>query len=110
MTLIQQVARSLRALGIPSMERRIVVAVSGGADSMALLHALHALAPKLELQLRVAHLHHGLRGPDADADARFVRAASRRLGLTCVVGHAQVRRQARARGLSIEMAAHEARY
>ncbi len=88
----------------------VVVAVSGGADSMALLHGLHAVAAREGLRLTVAHLHHGLRGAAADRDARFVRAAARALGLPCVVGRADVAAQARAAGLSIEMAARRARY
>lgn len=51
----------------------VLVAVSGGADSVALLHLLHALAPSWRLSLHVLHVDHGLR-PDSGADATFVRA------------------------------------
>ena len=51
----------------------VVVAVSGGADSMALLHALAALREEKGLSLLAAHVHHGLRGEQADADEAFVR-------------------------------------
>lgn len=88
----------------------VVVAVSGGADSMALLHAFHALAPRQGWRLTVAHLHHGIRGARADEDARFVRQAVRRLRLPCVVGRADVPALARRRGVSLEMAARTARY
>lgn len=60
---------------------RVAVAVSGGADSMALLLALVELAPELGLQLAVAHLDHGLR-PDSAADADFVRDRAAALGLS----------------------------
>lgn len=60
---------------------RLAVAVSGGADSVALLRALHARAAELGLVLEVAHLHHGLRGAEADADLEFVRALAGRLEL-----------------------------
>jgi tRNA(Ile)-lysidine synthase len=110
MTLFHTVVRSLRALGVPARARHVVVAVSGGADSMALLHLLHGLAPALNLRLTVAHLHHGLRGREADADARFVRAEARRLGWPCVVGRVRVEAAARAGGISREMAGREARY
>src|SRR5580698_2347662 len=53
---------------------RLGVAVSGGADSVALLRALIAAAPEIGLVLSVAHVHHGIRGPEADADAGFVAA------------------------------------
>ena len=64
------VRRGCVALGLP--RQRVLVGVSGGPDSVALLGALHALTADLELELRVAHVHHGLRGAEADADAAFV--------------------------------------
>jgi tRNA(Ile)-lysidine synthase len=60
---------------------RILVAVSGGPDSMALLHTLFDLREELSLHLEVAHLQHGIRGEEAKEDARFVAALTRQLGL-----------------------------
>lgn len=88
----------------------ILVAVSGGADSVALLLALRAVARKQRWTLSVAHLNHGIRGAAADADAAFVRGLARRLGLRCVVEQEQVPALAHRRGISLEMAAREARY
>jgi tRNA(Ile)-lysidine synthase len=88
----------------------LLVAVSGGADSVALLDALRRIAPRLRLRLAVAHLNHGIRGRAADADAAFVRALAKAHKLPCVVGRADVPRLARRRGVSLEMAAREARY
>ncbi len=51
---------------------RVAVAVSGGADSLGLLRTLHAEAPEIGLVLAVAHVHHGIRGAEADEDERFV--------------------------------------
>ncbi|MCX6357723.1 MAG: tRNA(Ile)-lysidine synthetase, partial [Candidatus Aureabacteria bacterium] len=51
---------------------RVLLAVSGGVDSMALLHLMESLAPRLGVRLRVAHLHHGLRGREADGDRALV--------------------------------------
>ena len=110
MMFIQQLRRSLRTLGIPARTKRMLVAVSGGADSVALLVGLQRVAPGLGIQLRVAHLHHGLRGAEADADARFVRALAKRLKILCVTGRADVRALARKEKISIEMAARAARY
>lgn len=76
---------------------------------MALLHALHTLAGR-RCRLVVAHLNHGIRGKAADEDARFVRALARQLKLPCVVGRIDVPALARQRGMSLEMAAREARY
>lgn len=57
------------------------VAVSGGADSLCLLHLLHELAPRWNLRLAVIHIDHGLRGDASRADARFVAQTAARLGL-----------------------------
>ncbi|MGH9749281.1 MAG: tRNA lysidine(34) synthetase TilS [Candidatus Polarisedimenticolia bacterium] len=66
---------------------RVLVAVSGGPDSVALLSALHALARELRLELHVAHLDHGWRGRASARDAEFVRRLATRLGLPVTVGH-----------------------
>ncbi|WP_165222029.1 tRNA lysidine(34) synthetase TilS [Aquisphaera insulae] len=66
-----------------------IVAVSGGGDSVGLLLALHAIAPSLDLRLSVAHLDHGVRGEEADADAAFVAELATGLGLPVDLGHWQ---------------------
>jgi tRNA(Ile)-lysidine synthetase-like protein len=78
------------------------VAVSGGADSTALLVTLAALAPELEIALHAAHLHHGLRGRDADADLRAVRALCRTLGVPLTATRWDCRERMRRRGLAGE--------
>jgi len=102
--------RTIAAQRLIAPGTHLLVAVSGGADSTALLLALHEVADPLRLRLGVAHLHHGLRGDEADGDAAFVEELAARLGCRCVVGRADVARRARARGVSVEMAAREARY
>lgn len=88
---------------------RVLVAVSGGPDSVALLHLLVRLAPELRLDLGVAHFDHGLRGEDSRADADFVAGLARRLGLPCHQGCAQVRDAARREQVSLQMAARKLR-
>jgi tRNA(Ile)-lysidine synthetase-like protein len=88
----------------------VVVGVSGGPDSLCLLHLLRRLAPELRLWLHVAHLHHGLRGDEADADAAFVAELADCWGLPCTVGRADVAALAHEIGLSLEEAARQARY
>jgi tRNA(Ile)-lysidine synthetase-like protein len=88
----------------------VVVGVSGGPDSLCLLHVLRELAPDMVLRLHVAHLHHGLRGADADADAAFVHETATAWELPVVVEHADVATLARQSKLSLEEAAREARY
>jgi len=77
----KRVARTIDRHAMLARGDRVLVTVSGGADSTALLHILHALAPDLGLELAVAHLNHGLRGPAADSDARFVEELAGRLKL-----------------------------
>jgi len=66
-------------------EKSALVAVSGGVDSSVLLHALHQLAPVLQLQLSVGHINHGLRGEASDADEEAVRRAAQQFDLPCFV-------------------------
>ena len=89
---------------------RLGVGVSGGADSVALLRALEARSGELGLVLSVAHLHHGLRGAEADGDLAFVRALAAELGLAFHCGRVEVAEQAKRAGESIEEAARRLRY
>lgn len=93
-------------------ETRWVIGVSGGPDSVLLLHALRALSEHraLKWELHVAHLHHGLRGPDADTDADFVEALARRLGLTFHIERADLPARIAAQGGSTEEVARQHRY
>src|SRR5437762_1765936 len=63
-----RVARHIREQGLITRAETVVLAVSGGADSLCLLHVLYALAPALDTHLHVAHLDHGLRGAAGAAD------------------------------------------
>jgi len=87
----------------------LVVAVSGGPDSIALLLVLERLRELLGLSLHVAHLDHGLR-PMSDADARYVRGVAKRLGLKVTIGHEDVKKYRDKSKLSLEEAAREVRY
>jgi tRNA(Ile)-lysidine synthase len=89
---------------------RVILAVSGGPDSVALCHLFHRLRGELAVELVVAHVHHGLRGEDADEDARFVSAMAQALGLPAVVETVDVRAWQRAHGGSLQMAARTLRY
>jgi tRNA(Ile)-lysidine synthase len=79
---------------------RLLVAVSGGADSVALLLGLHALAPELGITLHAAHLNHGLRGAEADADQAFVEALCARLGVPLVAARWDCRGRMKRRRLA----------
>jgi tRNA(Ile)-lysidine synthase len=69
---------------------RVAVAVSGGADSVFLLHALRELAPLWNLSLTVVHVEHGIRGAESVADARFVRQLAAECGLPFELREAKV--------------------
>ena len=87
----------------------VLVAVSGGADSLALLYGLHALRTQLNCKLHVVHLNHCLR-PDADVDAEFVQQHAARLELPCTLQRVEVPRLAKQWKLSVETAGRKARY
>lgn len=89
---------------------RLAVGVSGGADSVALLRALHQASGHLGLVLHVAHLHHGLRGSEADGDFQFVRALAAQLELPFHHAQVDVAAEAAAAGESLEEAARRLRY
>jgi tRNA(Ile)-lysidine synthase len=88
---------------------RVVVACSGGGDSVALLVLLWTLRKSLGLELSVAHVDHGLR-PEAHADAEFVRQLCRALGLDLAEASLGVRAHAKASAQGLEMAARELRW
>jgi tRNA(Ile)-lysidine synthetase-like protein len=89
---------------------RVGVAVSGGADSVALLRALAELAPSLGVVLFVLHLNHRLRGPDSEADQSFVAALAAQLSLESALEAADVAALAAGWNLSLEAAGRRARY
>lgn len=88
----------------------VLIAVSGGADSMALLEMVARLAPLLKLQIGIAHLDHELRGEESRKDATFVNEQARERGLKIFIGRAEVQRLAAEQKLSLEDAARKARY
>jgi tRNA(Ile)-lysidine synthase len=91
-------------------DTRVISALSGGADSVALLMLLRDLHAAGDLVLdAAAHLHHSIRGADADADQAFCRALCDRLGVTFITSRIDVPGAAFAEGLSVEVAARRAR-
>lgn len=88
----------------------VLVAVSGGCDSMVLLDVLHRHAGLENWRLKVAHFNHQLRGWASDADEALAARTARRLGVPFHAGRGPVRLHARKRGLSLEMAARELRH
>ena len=107
---MDRIRHSVRCHGLLRRGEPVVVGVSGGADSLCLLHLLCRLTSEYELSLHVAHLNHCLRGDESDADADFVREVATDWGLPCTVERVQVLSVAEQHGLSVEEAARRARY
>ncbi|MGV3773358.1 MAG: tRNA lysidine(34) synthetase TilS [Verrucomicrobiales bacterium] len=84
--------------------------VSGGLDSMALLHLLSRAPVQSSCRLIIAHFNHMLRGDESDADETFVANQANQLGLDFIAGRGDVARLAKERGFSIEMAARHLRH
>lgn len=95
---------------LPRRGERILCAVSGGLDSMCLLHMLDAWRRERGGQCAAAHFNHGLRGEAADRDGEFVRETCEKWGIPLAVGRGDVRAFAKREGLSLEEAARNLRY
>ena len=104
--MLNKLGAFIRQHDLISSGDQVVCAVSGGADSMALLFAMYLLKEKMGIRLAAAHFNHNLRGAESDADEAFVRDFCAGYGIELFVGAAQVK--AGEKGL--EAAAREARY
>jgi tRNA(Ile)-lysidine synthase len=106
---VLRVKKTIQKYAMLQPGERVLVAVSGGADSMALLHALWELRKDLHLSLVVAHLDHGLR-PEGAAEKNFVRKAAVQLGIPFLSRKADVREIKESQRLTLQEAAREVRY
>ncbi|MGB9868230.1 MAG: tRNA lysidine(34) synthetase TilS [Bacillota bacterium] len=107
--LLYRVKKTIQKYGMVQTGDRVLVGVSGGPDSVALLHILSRLRDELGLVLFVAHLNHMMR-PEAESDADYVRQLSQDLGAVCLVEKCDVRQMARRLGVGEEVAGRMARY
>ncbi len=87
-----------------------LLAVSGGLDSVVLLHLFSKLAVELKLQLGIVHVHHGIRGKEADEDLEFVRALAQKYALQFYAERVDVPAHAREKKVSLEDGARTLRY
>ena len=111
MRVIDSVRRTIRTYGLIPAGTRVAVALSGGADSVALLSALRLIAKAERFEVAgAAHLNHQLRGVEADADAQFCRDLAATLDMPIDVEQVDVAALSRDTGISVEHAAHLARY
>jgi tRNA(Ile)-lysidine synthase len=105
-SLLEKVKAVLEQETLLPQKGHLFVGVSGGADSVAMLHVLH----QLEYSVTAAHLNHSIRGAEADADEQFVKDLCAKLGIKCVTAKTDVPALAREKGVSLEMAARTARH
>ena len=105
-----QVADLIRQHGLIPPDSVVIVAVSGGMDSVTLLHILNRLCESHDFQLHVASLDHGIRGEDGASDLAFVRDLARASNLAFSGGTVDVPALAKRESIGIESAARKARY
>lgn len=105
-----RVLTTIREQGLAADGDHVVAAVSGGADSLCLLHVLHDLQTTVGFHLTAATFDHGLRGADGAADAAYVVDVCAQWGIVCHAGRAVEPLAERAAGVGLEAAARRARY
>lgn len=109
--MLKKINEAVSRFGLLKNAKDIIVALSGGADSMALLHALLELKDELGLDnVYAAHFNHGIRGDEAMRDQNFVAEQCKKLGVKLFLGNADVPRYAKENNLSLELAARKLRY
>ena len=107
--MLEQVRRTIEEYHM-AKGGRVIVGLSGGADSVCLLHILRRLAPHYGWELQAVHIHHGLRGAEADRDAAFAMNFAQSLGVSCQVVSFDMAAEARKQGRSTEEMGRILRY
>lgn len=108
--LIKEVKKTINKYGMLTRGDKVLVAVSGGPDSVALLYLLYDLSSELELSLVVAHLNHGLRGEESRKEADFVKELAGKLDLPIELSSIDLPALKRSWRLNVQEAARRARY
>ncbi len=107
---IKKVRNYLTEYKMLQKKDRVVVGVSGGADSVCLFFVLLELKAEYELELYLVHIHHGIRGEEADADQAFVEALGRQFDIPVISRKKEVKAYGKKHGLSEEEAGRQVRY
>ena len=108
-TFIDNIRKAIADYTMLSAGDEVVVALSGGADSVSLLHSLFVLREELGITLYACHVNHGLRGEESDGDMRFCQELCKRLGVELYLLETDVR-TAQQKHESIEETARKVRY
>ena len=108
--MLNKIKEMIDKRGMFKRGQSLLLAVSGGPDSVAMLFALHGLSNKLNLDLYIAHINHKLRGAESDKDQNYVERLSRKLNIPLFVLKKDTKSFAKKNKLSIEDAARQIRY
>ncbi len=108
--LLERVKRIIESHHLFEKGERVIVGVSGGVDSMVLLHLLNSYRQELNLYLIVAHINHGLRPLESVREEEFVQKEAIRLGLTFECGHFDLKGLQKIRGFSLQDTARKIRF
>lgn len=108
--LLEKVKDTIVKYGMLKRGDGVLVALSGGADSVALLHLLLGMKDDYSLRMFVAHLNHKLRGKESVGDVRWVKKLCKSLNIPCRIGELEVRSICRERGMGLEEGARAIRY
>lgn len=108
--MICKVKNAIKRYSMPLLGKTVVVGVSGGADSMALLQVLLSLKDEYGIRIVACHVNHGIRGETADRDESFVREACKALGVELRVLKADIPALAAEKHLGIEECGRQVRY
>ena len=108
--IIEKVKKFINNEGLLQSGDSCLVALSGGADSVALLNILYELKKEYNLRLYSMHIHHGIRDEEAHRDAKFASELSESFGIECIIKYVNVPDYAKLNRLSIEEAARILRY
>jgi tRNA(Ile)-lysidine synthase len=108
--MLKKVRKTITDSSLLERGDHLLLAVSGGPDSVALLWALVLLSIEYELKLTTAHLNHGLRGAEAEAEERFVHSLCAGMGINCISRTVDIRILQKGKGKSLEEVGREERY
>ncbi len=109
-SLIKNVEKTISEYGMLNKNDSVLVGVSGGADSVALVHIMKEIAQIFSIKLGVVHLNHSLRGNESDTDERFVVSLSEKLNLPCYTSKEDIAAYKKKHGFSLEEAGRRVRY
>lgn len=108
--IIKKIEKTILKRALINKDENVLVAFSGGADSVCLLYCLKNLEEKFGFKVFAAHLNHGIRGEAADRDEEFSRKFCEKIGVECITSKCNVREYAKYRNISEELAGREMRY